>query len=521
MAFANRMVVDGPWFSEVGACRAVLHWVVVLVLLMSATTALAGKISSRTLQVAQQQGKARVIVLLNNDEATKLGGGRGLVPARQPVAKRIDGVLAVLPGAGYTLRHRFSVVPAMVLEADSETLWRLQNDPAVARIDLDLPAHGNAMAPDEASVLTHVSPLAGTGIDGSGLKVAVIDSGVDTDHPDLVNRLVDQQCFCSRLSGSGGCCPNGQATQSGAGAAEDDQGHGSNVSGIIAGEGIIAPRGALPAAKLVVVKVLDSNNDSCCSSDVLAAMDWLAANHPDVTAVNLSLGTDMMYSGNCDAADAATQISSALVAQFVARGTAVVASSGNTGSSSMMQLPACLRQVVSVGATWDFNGPSIDFLGCTDSSTAPLQPTCFTNRSTTTDLYAAGAFVLSVGRNGGKSQYGGTSQAAPMVTSCMVGLKQAAPLSTIDQRVDAMKLSPTRVRDPVSGRTYPFLDCTDAVQLLAPPPPPPPYLSRVNGAQPRIRGTVPAAIGPRPSAVKPRGANDPLPKRRPRARLAR
>ncbi|HEY5971405.1 MAG TPA: S8 family serine peptidase [Pseudoxanthomonas sp.] len=468
--------------SAAGLGRAV-RLLFALFLLTPAGTAVAEKMTDQTLQVAQQQGKARVLVMLR-DEAIGLPGTRRQAANKRRVAGRIDNALAHLPRKGYLLRRRLTLVPAMALEADAATLRRLRNDPAVVRIDLDLPVSGNAMAPDQSSVLTQVSALLGSGIDGDGLKVAVIDSGVDIDHPDLGDRLIDQQCFCSRISGSGGCCPNGQSTQSGPGAAEDDQGHGSNVSGIIVGEGIVAPRGALPAAQLIAVKVLDSDNDSCCSSDVLAAMDWLAANHPDIVAVNLSLGTDVMYEGDCDSADAATRVSSALVAEFVARGTTVVASSGNTGSSSMMQLPACLRDVVSVGATWDFDGGSISFLGCTESGTAPLKPTCFTNRSTTTDLYAAGAFVRSMGRSGGTSSFGGTSQAAPMVTSCMVGLKQAVPESTIEQRIEVMKLSPTRVTDPVSGRTYPFLNCLDALDLLTPVEPPKPI--RVNGAQPRI-----------------------------------
>ena len=494
--------------------RVALCLLCFLFLLPWAGAASAGKISARTLQAAQQQGKARVLVVLKDEAGAATRGTRAQAQSKRRVASRIDNVLAHLPGKGYQLRRRFALVPAMVLEADSATLWRLRNDPSVARIDLDLPVSGNAVEPDAASVLTQVSALLGEGIDGSGLKVAVVDSGVDTDHPDLVNRLVDQQCFCSRISGSGGCCPNGQATQGGPGAAEDDQGHGSNVSGIIVGEGIIAPRGALPAASLVAVKVLDRNNDSCCTSDILAAMDWLAEHHPDAVAVNLSLGTDAMYPGDCDNADAVTQVGSALIGEFMARGTAVVASSGNTGSSSMMQLPACLREVVSVGATWDFNGPSITFLGCTDASTKPLQPTCFTNRSTTTDLYAAGAFVSSVGRNGGTVNFGGTSQAAPMVTACMVGLKQAAPLSTIAQRVEVMKLSPTRVTDQVSGRSYPFLDCLDAVHLLAPEEPPEKTPIRVNGAQPRIPGgtapaTVAASVPETSHATRPAPASKP------------
>src|SRR5690606_26965538 len=131
------------------------------------------------------------------------------------------------------------------------------------------------------------------------------------------------------------------------------------------------------------------------------------------------------------------------------------------------------------------------------------KPACFANRSPTTDLFAAGAFVTSTGRTGGTSVYGGTSQAAPMAAACAVALSQAAPVATVAQRMDAMVLSTTRIDDPASGRVYPFLDCRDAVALLNPaairPLP-------ANGAQPLLppRSGPAAASQPALPAVAPR-----------------
>jgi len=142
----------------------------------------------------------------------------------------------------------------------------------------------------------------------------------------------------------------------------------------------------------------------------------------------------------------------------------------------------------------------VTYLGCTESSTAPMQLACFSNRSPTTDLFAAGAFVTSAGYTGGTSTYGGTSMAVPMTAACVVALKQAAPTSTVEQRIDAMKLSPKRIADPVSGRTYPFLDCRDAVRLLNPSLFRP---IRVNGSQPRI----PRAAATSGSPAKPAAAS--------------
>ncbi|KFN41002.1 S8 family peptidase [Arenimonas oryziterrae] len=446
--------------------------VAVLCLLLVAWTAQAADVvSPQTVEAVRAQGRLRVLVALRDAPATdKLTalptakGDAGLI-RRLQVKARVDAVLAALPLRSYTLRRRFVLVPAFALDVDLATLRRLQSDPAVLRIDPDVPGRGHA-DPDAASVLNAVSPLQSLGLDGTGMKVAVIDSGVDTDHSDLHARLVSQQCFCSNSSGIGGCCPNGQATMGGYGSAEDNNGHGTNVSGIILGEGNVAPRGALPHAQLVAVKVLDANNSFCCSSDVVAAMDWVATNHPDVDAVNLSLGTGANFAGDCDTATAYTIALATAVNSLISKGAVVTVSSGNQANSNGMSAPACVSTAMSVGATWDFTGGSVTFLSCTEASTAPKKPTCFTNRSTTTDIYGAGAFVTSAGHTGGTSTYGGTSQAAPMVAACAAALKQAMPASTVTQRIDAMKLAPTTVFDPVSARNYPFIDCVDALRIL-------------------------------------------------------
>ncbi|GAB3388662.1 S8 family serine peptidase [Lysobacter fragariae] len=433
-----------------------------LVLVAAAGLAHAEKLSPKAMEVAQQAGKVRVLVMLD-DQAPSPKLMDNLL-RRRDVASRVDASIARLPAASYTLKRRFALVPGFALEVNAKALERLRDDPAVSRIDIDAPGRGSAIAPDESSDLNHVSALQGLGYAGTGMKVAVIDSGVDTDHPDLASQLVGQQCFCSNASGTGGCCPNGQATQSGAGAAEDAWGHGTNVAGIIVGKGNVAPRGGVPSAQLVAVRVLDAGGSFCCSSDVVAAMDWVASNHPDVDVVNLSLGTAALFAGDCDTTNAYTQALATAVNNLVAKGAMVVVSSGNQGNATQMSAPACVRDAMSVGATWDSTGGPVTFLGCSETSTSPRQPTCFSNHSTTTDIYAAGAYVTSAGKNGGISTWGGTSQAAPMVSACAIALKQEAPYSTVAQRMDAMKLSPYILVNP--GK--PFLDCTDALKLVAP-----------------------------------------------------
>ncbi|HNV82891.1 MAG TPA: S8 family serine peptidase [Arenimonas sp.] len=438
---------------------------VLAMLLSGLNPCIAGVLSDGAMKKAQQAGSVRVLVMLQDESSAQIEK-KSTAQRKSEVGQKISSVLNRLAVRNIRVYHRFNFVPAFAIEATPVMLRKLQADPAVSRIDIDAPGFGDAVTPDESSVLNNVSPLQGLGLDGTGMKVAVIDSGVDTDHVDLQPRLIAQQCFCSNSNGVGGCCPNGQATQSGAGAAEDGHGHGTNVNGIIVGQGSVSPRGAVPGAQLVVVRVLDNNNSFCCSSDVVSAMDWVASNHPDVDAVNLSVGTGALFPGNCDTSTSFTQAMAVAVNNLVANGAVVSSSAGNQGNSNGMSAPACVQNALSVGATWDFTGGSINFLGCTDTSTAPKKPACFSNRSATTDIYGAGAFVTSTGFNGATSTFGGTSMASPMAAACAIALKQAVPFSTVSQRMDAMKLAPTSVTDTVSGRTYPFLDCVDALQVL-------------------------------------------------------
>src|SRR3546814_9773622 len=121
------------------------------------------------------------------------------------------------------------------------------------------------------------------------------------------------------------------ATQTGPGAAVDDLGHGSNVAGIIVGEGSIAPRGAVPDTQLVAVKVISADGRYCCASDVVAAMDWVATHHPDVAAVNLRLGSDDTFPGNCDASTAWAQRLAVAVDARVATGSGAPGAPCNPG----------------------------------------------------------------------------------------------------------------------------------------------------------------------------------------------
>ena len=378
------------------------------------------------------------------------------------VARGTDALLAELPSKRTYLRRRFVRVPALALDVDMKALERLAISPRVRSIDLDAGGSGAML---QSAPLAHVTETLNAGLTGSGAKVAVIDSGIDTDHADFAGRIVAQQCFCSGVDGVAGCCPNGLDTMSGAGSAEDDHGHGTNVAGIAVGGGAVAQRGGAPQADIVAVKVIDSENSFCCASDIVAALDWVLDNHPDTDVVNASLGTSALFPGTCDAATGFTQALATAVSNLVDNGTLVFVSSGNQGSSTTTSAPACVSAATAVGAVWDSNLGNVDFLGCSES-TAADKATCFTNSNAKVALYAPGAFVTSSGMGGGTSAFGGTSQATPLTAGCAAAIAAAVPSASPATIEAALRNSPTTIVDAKNGLDFPRLDCASAALQL-------------------------------------------------------
>lgn len=404
-------------------------------------------------------GRVRVLVLLH-DPIDKHSTRSSQINAIKALR---DSVLNAVDDGQLTLRRQFALLPAFAAEIDASALAILAAHADVRRIDLD---SGGSGAMLEARPLAHIDELANAGLNGAGQTIAVVDTGIAASHLDFSGRVVAEQCFCSSSTGVGGCCPNGTATQSGAGAAVDDNGHGSNVAGIAAGAGVVAARGAAPAANIVAVKVIDRNNRFCCASDVLAAFDWVRVNHPEAKILNASLGTSLLLPGDCDENSAVGIAGAAAIAGLAQNDTLVFASAGNQGAANAMSVPACLSGAVAVGATWDRSYTTATALGCTDTNTQAAQPTCFSNSSAGTDLYAPGAFITSSGMNGATSTYAGTSQATPLAAGCAALLRSAFPDATSAQIRAALLASPTRVTDAKNGRDFPLLHCSDALSRL-------------------------------------------------------
>jgi subtilisin family serine protease len=358
---------------------------------------------------------------------------------------------------GFRATARWAAVAAVPGVASAAGVGRLAADPAVVRVGLDLGGHGGG-APDLS--LIHADVAHGQGLTGRGVNVAVLDSGVDETHPDLRSSIVAEHCFGTTV------CRGGARELGGPGSAADDNGHGTNVAGIVTSDGTRAPIGVAPGAGLVAVKVLDAQNRFDSTSDIVSALNWVATARPDVRVVNMSLGTDRPYAGRCDTADASTRALASVVATLRARGTLVFASSMNNRSTTTMAAPACIAGVVSVGAVYARRVPSFFVFGCSDPAPAADRVACFSDSDSALDLLGPGALVVSTGRGGGVSTYTGTSQASPHAAGAAALLLEAEPSLSAGALERLLKATGRPVTDPRNGMIVPRIDVAAALDSL-------------------------------------------------------
>ena len=361
--------------------------------------------------------------------------------------------------------HRtFETIPALVVELDDDDAARLLADPRVIRIDADIGGHAGL---GEMLPTAGFTPVHAAGLTGAGRRVAVVDSGIDRTHPDFAElEIADEACFCGD-----NCCPDGSSAMSGPGSAADAAGHGTTVTGILASGGAVSNVGGAPGIELFPIRVLDQTGSFCCTSDITAALDTIVASGfaPDV--VNLSLLTTDEYAGACDGVDAFTMAMAMAVDNLYAAGSVVVACSGNNGSDTVLSAPACLSNVIPVGATYDTNVGSTDFYDfednyvCTDSLETNAVA-CFSSITADVEVLAPGVWTTASSLGGGTEEGWGTSWASPMVAACVALIREAAPTATAPEIRQAIAELPTAVDDS-SGLAIPVLDCEALVVRFA------------------------------------------------------
>ncbi|GAB3971035.1 S8 family serine peptidase [Plantactinospora veratri] len=285
------------------------------------------------------------------------------------------------------------------------------------------------------------------GYDGTGAKIAVLDSGIDATHPDLAGKVVAAQNFTSEADA-------------------DLLGHGTHVASIAAGTGAASDgtrRGVAPGASLLDGKVCTAGaSNNCPESAIIAGMQWAAQQGADV--VNLSLGgLDTV------GVDPMEQAVNTLTAQY---GTLFVVSAGNRGPGEMtVESPSTADAALSVGAVGDDDlppyftarGPRVGDTALKPDLTAPGVSITAAASSTAPSTPPGEFYVANEG----------TSMAAPHVAGAAAILAQRNPGWTGTQLKSALLGSaqphdPTPIFEQGAGR----LDIARGYdqRLLADPP---------------------------------------------------
>ncbi len=379
-------------------------------------------------------------------------------------------LLSALDAADFVSSYQYRSVAAIAGVASADGILKLLDTGKVVRVDVDAIAQATLT---QAVPFVHLDATQALGFTGTGVTVAVTDTGIDAQHPDFAGAIDGEECFC--LIGSHGCCPDGSSRESGPGSAADDDFHGTWTSGIIAGRGVTAPRGGAPGAHLFALKVLNRDGEGE-TSGIVAALDWLLNTRPDIKLVNMSLGSSsFVFDGDCDDENAFTMMYRDAINALRSTGATVFAASGNSYSIVYMNAPGCIHNAVSVAASYDNDPQNLTYGPCENFPETPDNVACFSSVNHTTDLAAPGVNITAANLGGGAVTKSGTSASAPMVTACAAALREAAPsLSSLELEL-ALKSVDLKIHDfrstqqfPPDGIDLPRLDCVAAVsQVLA------------------------------------------------------
>ena len=286
-------------------------------------------------------------------------------------------------------------LPGFSFEGSADGAARLARDPKVRSVVPD--RRVGTMAQTVPTGVRRIDgPLSGT-LSGNGagavdVDIAVIDTGIDLDHPDL------------NVAGGVNCSTGTDY--------DDDNGHGTHVAGTAAAKdnsaGIV---GVAPGARLWAVRVLDESGSGNWSS-VICGVDWVTAHAADIEVANLSLAGPGVR-GSCN--DGALREA---ICRSVASGVTYIAAAGNAAVDVSGQVPASFPEVITVSALSDYDGlPGGLGLGkaaCEAGQDDTLAD--FSNYGSGVDLIAPGVCITSTWKGGGYKTTSGTSMASPHVT---------------------------------------------------------------------------------------------------------
>lgn len=288
--------------------------------------------------------------------------------------------------------------------ADRPGVAYVQRDGIVRASAQSLPTGVNRANADASST------QAGNGSGAVDVDVAIIDTGIDLDHPDLnVYRAGAKNCSSGK-------------------SADDGNGHGTHVAGTVGAKddatGVV---GMAPGARLWPVRVLN-NKGSGTFSAIVCGIDYVAAHADQIEVANMSLGGTGSDDGNCGRSngDAMHQA----ICGAVDAGVTFVVAAGNESDDAAKHVPASYDEVITVSALADFNGLPGGGAAATCRSDVDDTFASFSNYGADVDLIAPGVCIASTWRGGGYSTISGTSMASPHVAGAAALYLAGHPAAT-------------------------------------------------------------------------------------------
>lgn len=355
--------------------------------------------------------------------------------------------------ADIRINRTFEYNSIIAAEATEEGLQLLESLPNVVAIELDAPEQLYL----SESVETIDAPLAWNieGADGTGRTIAVLDTGIDNNHPAFEGRILTAEEACFRRDRK---CPNGQSTMTGNGAASSKTLHGTHVAGIAVGnvkdyEGSRIS-GVAPGATLVPINVFSA--EGSYPTDQIAAMEHvlnLRTRNSDpvaVVAVNISIGGHHPHAVACDTNEAGPGGRTESIRQLLSVGTATVVAAGNSGWDDAVSAPGCISDAITV-------------------SSVAKDATLWTghNRSELTDLLGPGVRIVSAAPNSKYEVASGTSMAAPHVAGAIAVVSSAINSASINDVIEALINSGTHVVSPEqNSKEYKLINVAAAIRYL-------------------------------------------------------
>ena len=319
----------------------------------------------------------------------------------------------------WLLKHIDALAGRVHVDLVRETL----NIPGVIMIELD----GILTVQNGDAAVLHGVDLAWqeTGYDGSGVTVAIIDTGIDGAHASLDDLDDDNSTNDPKVIGFFDPVNNPDLTNGTEDFPYDDQGHGSHCAGTTAGTG--APNyehiGMAPQANLVGVKVLDAGGSGSFAT-VMRGMEWTVDNRYqfNIRAASMSLGGPGAIEWTSSEEDSVNRYANTMVRS----GIALFIAAGNNGVSAQIGTPGSAEDVITVGAL-DKNSAIAIYSSQGPTEEGRVKP----------NIAYVGSSVMSVAFNTG-DQYtdmSGTSMATPGAAGVAALMYQANPdLSPFDIR---------------------------------------------------------------------------------------